>query len=232
MFWTFNSDRGADLGSLWLVASSLRPHGLAATRSTCVLAGLRRLVRRGPGARAARAARRRGWPSSGSWSWPASCWSTRSTRRSTCCGCCRWPCWPGRGWRDQLDLAGRRDLLLRRACGGTSAASSRPAVRRRRRFYWVAILVRVAAELYLVAIVVRDVLRPAARPGAQRPHARSRRERAGSADDDAVERRRGVADPTSTSSPTAGHLARRAAGTASRPACAAARRRAAACRRR
>ena len=38
-------------------------------------------------------------------------------------------------------------------------------------FYWLAIVVRVLAELYLVGIVARDVLQPVARPG--RPRGRA-----------------------------------------------------------
>ena len=40
-------------------------------------------------------------------------------------------------------------------------------------FYWIAIVLRMLAQLYLAAIVVRDILRPRARPGAARPLSRS-----------------------------------------------------------
>ena len=40
-------------------------------------------------------------------------------------------------------------------------------------FYWVAILLRMAAELYLVVVIARDVLRPAHDPARQFPRARS-----------------------------------------------------------
>ena len=52
-----------------------------------------------------------------------------------------------------------------------SASSGQPD-----RFYWLAILVRVAAELYIAVLVVRDVLLPVARPGPRRrAHRRPRR---------------------------------------------------------
>ena len=69
---------------------------------------------------------RRGWPSSASWWWPASCWSTRSTRRSTCSGCCRWPCWPGRAGATSSSGRRARSSTSRR-CGGTSTATCSPA---------------------------------------------------------------------------------------------------------
>ena len=76
-------------------------------------------------------------------------------------------------------LAGRRALLLRRACGGTSAGTWHPPAATTPASYWVAILVRMAAELYLVALVARDVLRPAVRPGARRGRRRQASDRPG-----------------------------------------------------
>ena len=69
----------------------LRDHGQPLVLGALRRSGARRWRCSASGRRA-----RRGSPSSASWSWPASCWSTRSTRRSTCSGCCRWRCWPGR----------------------------------------------------------------------------------------------------------------------------------------
>ena len=60
-------------------------------------------------------------------------------------------------WRDLLIWQAGEVALLRRRCGGTSAATSRPAAGGDAGFYWAATLVRIAAELYLVAMVVRDL---------------------------------------------------------------------------
>ncbi len=73
-----------------------RAHGQPAHHQHGVLDLLRRLVPGRLRGRACSPRRRRGSRSSASWSWPASCWSTRSTHRSTSSGCCRWRCWPGR----------------------------------------------------------------------------------------------------------------------------------------
>ncbi|UMG94202.1 glycosyltransferase 87 family protein [Nocardioides sp. TF02-7] len=100
VFWTFNADRGADLGSVWLVVDQAGDLGITAatinTWSWVVFGGwcLGVLVLGLLAGR--RAGVTPGWRSSGSSSSSASCSSTRSTRRSTCCGCCRWRCWPGR----------------------------------------------------------------------------------------------------------------------------------------
>ena len=56
-------------------------------------------------------------------------------------------------------------------------------------FYWIAIIIRMLGELYLVAIVVRDVLYPRYDP------VPAERAPPASGDVDAVERRRGVAHP-------------------------------------
>ena len=71
VFWSFNADRGADLGSVWLIIDQLRETGVAVGhRQPVVLDLLRRLVRRGPGARACWRGvvptTCRGWPSSAS----------------------------------------------------------------------------------------------------------------------------------------------------------------------
>ena len=65
------------------------------------------------------------------------------------------------------DLAGRRGRLLRGGVVVPRRLSSTPRGGGDAGFYWLAILLRMAAELYLVAIVVRDVLPPVARPGAR-----------------------------------------------------------------
>ena len=94
-FWSFNSGRGADLGSVWLMwqqmghtvsvelinTVSWRSSPGSAWPSSCWVSSP--VVR--PGSRS--------WPSS--W-WSGSCWSTRCTRRSTCSGCCRSRRSPGR----------------------------------------------------------------------------------------------------------------------------------------
>ena len=67
VFWQFNSDRGADLGSLWLVLAQARDLALQAEHHQHRLVGAARAVVRwacwcsGCGRR-----RRRGWPSWGS----------------------------------------------------------------------------------------------------------------------------------------------------------------------
>jgi hypothetical protein len=125
-FWSFNSERGADLGRLWLVLSQAGVRRSTRHWSTggrwlvfgawCVVVLVHRLLAR---------RRRRGWRSSASSSSPASCSSTRSTRRSTSSGCCRWPCWPGRA--GATSSSGRpASSSTSPASGGTSTASWRP----------------------------------------------------------------------------------------------------------
>ena len=103
-----------------------RHGGLAALDQHLVLAGLRSGLPRRGGARHPGAAYADAWRSWASWWWPGSWSSTRCTRRSTCCGCCRWRCSPGRGgatcWSGRpasSSTSGR--------CGSTSAAGWRPA---------------------------------------------------------------------------------------------------------
>ena len=55
VFWQFNSDRGADLGSLWLVLDHARPRGHLGHDQPVVLGALRRGLPRGAGPGAARA---------------------------------------------------------------------------------------------------------------------------------------------------------------------------------
>ena len=186
------------------------------TRSTCgrrALFGV--LVRRRRAARlhgaddpAARPARR-------SSSSPASCSSTRSTHRSTCCGCCRSRCWPGpRGATRSSGRPARSSTSPR--CGGTSTATS-PRWRPGRRLLLAgdrdpgrgrALSVRDGGARHLVA---------AARPGACHRLASVGARRAGSDDLDAVERRRGVAHPRVDRVADRGH--RRSAGRNSIEAC-------------
>ena len=63
VFWSFNADRGADLGSLWLVLVHAG-HSSPPTASTVVVGAVRRDLPRDRRAGAARAARPRGWRSS------------------------------------------------------------------------------------------------------------------------------------------------------------------------
>ena len=74
-------------------------------------------------------------------------------------------------WRDQL-VWQAGELVYFAAVWWYLGGFLAPGRRRRRRFYWLAILVRMAGELYLVALVVRDMLRPAHDPvrrGTRRP---------------------------------------------------------------
>ena len=167
VFWHFNSERGADLGSIWLVVAQATDGVDVHTINVWSWLFFGRVVPRRARAGPAGAAARRGWRSWASWSWPASCWSTRSTHRSTCCGCCRWRRWPGRAGATRSSGRPASSSTSPR-CGGTSAASSPRPPASDAGFYWVAILVRMAAELYLVAIVARDVLRPAHDPVVER----------------------------------------------------------------
>ena len=117
-------------------------------------------------------------------------------------------------WRDQLVWQAGEVALLRAVwwyLGGYLA----PAGGGDAGVYWVAILVRVAAELYLVGD--RGARRAATRGTtrcARSPRRRSRRQ----LDDDAVERRRGVAHPDVDLVADRGH-ARRRAGRNSIEAC-------------
>lgn len=93
-FYTFSQERHTDYGSFWLIImersgdplSGVNAYGTAVMLLLCAgIAGL-----------ALYAPRRPGSASSPSSRWPRCCSATRSTPRSTCCGCCRWRCWPGR----------------------------------------------------------------------------------------------------------------------------------------
>ena len=63
-------------------------------------------------------------------------------------------------WRDQLVWQAGELLLLRRGVVVPRRTTSAAGGGGDAGFYWLAIVVRVAAELYLVAVVVRDVLLP------------------------------------------------------------------------
>ena len=129
VFWSFNSERGRRPrlavagGRAGRRPRPSPPH----TINVASLGLLRRLVPGRAGARAAAPRDPAAGPARASWSWPASCWSTRSTRRSTCCGCCRWRCWPVRAGATRSSGRPARSSTSPRS-GGTSAASSpRPA---------------------------------------------------------------------------------------------------------
>ena len=66
-------------------------------------------------------------------------------------------------WRDQL-IWQAGEVVYFAAVWWYLGGYLAPGGRRRRRLLLVAIVVRMAGELYLVAIVVRDVLRPAHDP--------------------------------------------------------------------
>ena len=184
MFWPFNSDRGADLGSVWLVIQQASNHDFAAHTinpwswlffgAWCVgvlVLGLRapetpRLAQLGFLVVAGFLLVNKVYsPQYVLWLLPLAVLARPR-------------------WRDQIVWQAGEVALLRAvwwylggyldAGGGGDAG-----------FYWMAILLRMAAELYLVAD--RGPATTGARPGTTRC--------ATSGDDDAVERRRGVADP-------------------------------------
>ena len=190
VFWTFNSERGADLGSIWLVAQQ------ALDRTDHLFAFDPHTINLGS------------WLFFGAWC--AGVLVLGLTSPST-------PRLAQLGfllvagfllvnkvyspqyvlWLLPLAVLARprwRDLLIWQAgeivyfaavwwyLGGFLA----PASGGDAGFYWAATLIRIAAELYLVAIVVRDIWYPRHDPV---------RATASRADDDEVERRRGVAHP-------------------------------------
>lgn len=159
VFWSFNSDRGADLGSLWLVAQQAG-HGVDAATINLVswlFFGLVCTAVLVLGLRAPRTPRvaQLAFLVVAGFLLVNKVYSPQYVL-----------------WLLPLAVLARprwRDLLIWQAgevfyfaavwfyLGGFTAAgaSGEPD-----RLYWVAIGVRVLAELYLVAVVVRDVLRP------------------------------------------------------------------------
>ena len=102
VFWTFNDERGADLGSIWLVwqqaGHTVSPALINRVSLVFFAVGLRRGARAG----AARPPYPPDPAAGATSSWSASCWSTRSTRRSTSSGCCRSSVLARPRWRDVL----------------------------------------------------------------------------------------------------------------------------------
>ena len=159
VFWQFNSDRGADLGSLWLVVAQARDLALRAeTINTVswVLLGLWCLGVLALGMRAPETPRlaQLGFLIVAGFLLVNKVYSPQYVLWLLPLAVLARP-----RWRDQLIwqagevfyfamvwwyLGGQLD-----PAGGTDAG-----------FYWLAIVVRVLAELYLVGIVARDVLQP------------------------------------------------------------------------
>ena len=152
VFWSFNAERGADLGSVWLMLGQMTGHTASVHTINVVSWAVLRLlwcvgvaVARHPRARA-----RRGWPSSASCSWSASCWSTRSTRRSTSLWLLPLAVMARPRWRDQLIWQGGRAALLRRGVVVPRRATSTPAAAVTPASTGSRSSSRVAGELYLV----------------------------------------------------------------------------------
>jgi uncharacterized membrane protein len=168
VFWSFNADRGADLGSLWLVWQQA---GHTVTPETVnlvswVFFGAVCLAVLGLGLRAPRTPRvaqlallvvagfllvnKVYSPQYVLWLLPLAVLARPR-------------------WRDLLiwqagEIFYFAAVWLYLGSFTASSVSGAPD-----RFYWLAILVRVAAELYLVTVVVRDVLRPWHDPVAEEP---------------------------------------------------------------
>lgn len=158
VFWTFNSDRGADLGSLWLVAAQAGDLDLTPdTINTVSLAffalwclGVAAL---GVAAPTTPRLAQLGFlvvvgfllvnkvysPQYVLWLLPLAVLARPR-------------------WRDQLVWQGT-ELLYFASVWWYLGGQLAPGGGEDAGFYWLAILVRVAGELYLVALVVRDVLR-------------------------------------------------------------------------
>ena len=164
VFWTFNHERGADLGSVWLVWQQMG-HTVTPRPDQRRLPGvLRGGLRRRPGARAARpsyapdpAAR-----AAGRGRLPAGQQGVLAAVRPLAAAARR--AGPAALAR-RADLDRRRGLLLRQrlALPRRLDRVRRRAASRTGSTGWRS-LVRMAAELYIAVLVVRDVLQPAHDP--------------------------------------------------------------------
>ena len=159
VFWTFNSERGADLGSLWLVVQQAGPRGQPAQHQHGLVGVLRCLV---PGASSRSALLAPETPRLAQLGFLVvagfllvnKVYSPQYVLWLLPLAVLARP-----RWRDQLIWQAGELLYFASVwwyLGGYLApgGGSEPG------FYWLAVIVRMAAELYLVAIVTRDVLRP------------------------------------------------------------------------
>ena len=159
VFWTFNSDRGADLGSVWLVIAqatdgTVDVHTINVVSWLFFGAWCLGVLLLGLLAPATPRLAQLGFLVVAGFLLVNKVYSPQYVAVAAAAG----GAGPAAVARP-AGLAGRRGALLRRR-----VVVPRRLPRRRpggdAGFYWVAILLRIAAELYLVGIVVRDVLRP------------------------------------------------------------------------
>ena len=160
VFWRFNDDRAADLGSVWLMMQQAGDVVFSAdTINNVSLLFFGAVVRRRRRARAWPPRRRRGSPSSGFLVVAGFLLINKVYSPQYVL------------WLLPLAVLARprwRDLLIWQAGEIFYFASVwwyldgdlAPAVGGDAGTYWVAIVLRILAELYLVAVVVRDILRP------------------------------------------------------------------------
>ena len=160
VFWKFNADRAADLGSVWMMTEQMFDTTFTAHTINVVSWVFMGLWCTGVlviGLRAPKTPRlaqlglpRRGrLPAGQQGLLPAVRAVAAAARRARAAAAAR-----------PAGLAVDRAASTSRPSGGTSAASSAPASGGDAGFYWVAITLRVLGELYLSAVVVRDILRP------------------------------------------------------------------------
>ena len=173
VFWSFNSERGADLGSLWLVVSqagdvTITPHTINVVSwlffgvwcAGVLVLGLRapetpRLAQLGFLVVAGFLLVNKVYsPQYVLWLLPLAALARPR-------------------WRDQL-VWQAGEVLYFASVWWYLGGYLDPGAGSDAGFYWVATLVRMAAELYLVVVVARDVLRPAHDP-VERPPDRSSR---------------------------------------------------------